>query len=162
MRTMMLLGVLLLPLVVVTVVSAGDDSVKVQAAEPTTDSAAVVDSGAAPDQVIASYFHGDRRCATCFKLESYSKKAIVQGFADQLKDSSLVWRTVNYDVDSNKYYLEKYQLYTKSVILSRVRDGKELTWKNLDKIWELVGDEAKFLAYVQEETRAFLNPPDEK
>ena len=162
MRKTMLCGFLLLPLLAVAIAAGSDDSAKIESAKPTPDSAVVADSGRGADQVIATYFHGDRRCATCLKLESYSKKAIEQGFADLLKDSALVWRTVNYDADSNKHYLEQYQLYTKAVILSRVRNGKELAWKNLDKIWDLVGDETKFVAYIQEETRTFLNPPSEK
>jgi hypothetical protein len=39
------------------------------------------------------------------------------------------------------------------VILSRVENGKETTWKNLEKIWELVGDKGAFVKYVQDEVR---------
>jgi len=37
----------------------------------------------------------------------------------------------------------------KSLILSLVKDGKETKWKNLDKIWEYVGNKQRFLDYVK-------------
>ena len=57
----------------------------------------------------------------------------------------------------DQHYLKDYGLYTKSLILSRVRDGREVQWKNLDKIWELVHDKDKYIEYVQDETRAFID-----
>lgn len=130
------------------------------------DGPATVKETAAPDsgqavvpstQTIVTYFHGDQRCATCLKLEAYSREAIESGFVDSLKAGVLQWRMVNYDQDENKHYIDEYQLYTKSLILSRMVDGKEVAWSNLDKIWTLVGDKPQFVEYVQKETRAFLD-----
>jgi hypothetical protein len=117
------------------------------------------DSAATADVFIASYFHGNVRCATCFKLETYSAEAMQTGFAKELKDSSLVWRLVNWDQDENKHFVDDYKLFTKAVILSRVRDGKEIAWANLDSIWTLVGDKERFIKYVQDQTCAFMTAP---
>lgn len=111
---------------------------------------------AAGDTFIAYYFHGTVRCATCRKLENYSQEALETGFADKLADSSLIWQVVNYDEKENKHYIKDYRLFTKAVILSRVRDGKEVNWTNLAKIWELVNDKEEFIAYVQAEAGAFF------
>jgi hypothetical protein len=108
------------------------------------------------DRVIVYYFHGTRRCANCLKFEEYSKEAIDSGFAGELADGRLKWRMINTDESENKHYVNDYQLYTKSLVLARVVDGKEVAWKNLDKIWKLVGDKEKFIAYVQEEIKAYL------
>jgi hypothetical protein len=108
------------------------------------------------DGIIATYFHGDRRCATCRKLEAYSREALETGFAEELGESTLVWRTVNYDRAENKHYLKDYGLFTKALILSRVAGGEEVGWKNLDKIWKLVGNKDNFIKYVQGETRQFI------
>lgn len=123
------------------------------------DTAVIADSTqtATPStQTFVTYFHGDQRCPTCLKLEAYSREAIESGFADSLATGCLHWRMVNYDQEDNKHYVDDYQLYTKALVLSRVVDGKEVAWKNLDKIWTLVGDKAQFIEYVQKETRAFL------
>jgi hypothetical protein len=52
--------------------------------------------------------------------------------------------------------VKDYGLFTQSLILSRVVDGKEVEWKNLDQIWKLVGDKEQYLTYVTSETRNFL------
>jgi hypothetical protein len=121
------------------------------------DSAAVENPEVAAEVVFASYLHGTRRCATCRKLEAYSEEALKTAFQDELNDSTLIWRTINYDQKENEHYLKDYGLYTKALILSRVRDGSETEWENLTEIWELVGDKDEFLKYVREETRAFMD-----
>jgi hypothetical protein len=151
----------LLSLCLVGLATAGDSSnVSVPDSEISQNDSVKV----APDAeyVIAYYFHGDQRCATCYKLESYSLEALKTGFAEGLADSSLIWKTVNYDQKKNKHFIDDYKLYTKALILSRVRSGKEVAWKNLDQIWQLVGDKDKYLTYVQTETFKFLHPESEE
>jgi hypothetical protein len=106
--------------------------------------------------VVAYYFHGDFRCATCRKLEQYSKDAIETNFKDAIASGKLEFKAVNVDEAGNEHFTDDYQLYTKSVILSLVKDGKETKWKNLDKIWELVRDKQEFYGYMDAEVSGFL------
>jgi len=53
--------------------------------------------------------------------------------------------------------VQDYQLYTKSVVLSLVKDGKEVKFKNLDKVWQLLRNKDKFYKYIKEETTNFLD-----
>jgi hypothetical protein len=108
-------------------------------------------------RVIAYYFHGDVRCATCNKLEAYAGEAIQGGFEDELSSGELVWRTVNYDKPGNEHYIEDYSLPYQSVVLVEQIDGHEMAYRNLDQIWELVGDKEAYLEYVRTETRHFLD-----
>lgn len=107
-------------------------------------------------KVIAYYFHGTMRCPTCHKLEQYSKEAIETNFKDALKSGKLGFQAVNVEDKGNEHYGREYQLYTKSLILSLVKDGKEVKWKNLEKIWEYVGDKGKFINYVTTNVDAML------
>ena len=100
-------------------------------------------------KVIAYYFHGTARCPTCYKLEQYSKEAVDTNFKDVLASGKLEFRVVNIDDKGNEHYANDYQLYTKSLVLSLVKDGKEIKWKNMDKIWEYVGNKQKFMDYVK-------------
>jgi len=100
-------------------------------------------------RVIAYYFHGDMRCPTCYKLEQYSKEAIESNFKDALASGKLEFRVINIEDKGNEHYGKDYQLYTKSLILSLVKDGKETKWNNMDKIWEYVGNKQKFIDYVK-------------
>ncbi len=107
--------------------------------------------------VVAYYFHGNVRCASCLKIEAYTKEAIDSAFGETLRSGLLEWRLVNTDSSQNEHFLEDYQLYTRSVVLSDVHKGRETRWKNLDKVWDLLGDQAKFRTYIQDEVRLFLD-----
>ena len=73
-----------------------------------------------------------------------------------MKEGKVVWGLVNLDEPANTHYIEDYQLYSKSVIVSDVRDGEEVRWKNLMKVWQLTNDKAAFIRYVQDEVRDYL------
>jgi len=114
------------------------------------------------DFVVIYYLHMNRRCMTCGKLEAFSREAIESGFAEKLQDRSIVWRVENFEKEANEHFAKNYKLYSQSLILSRLHDGKEIEWKNLDKIWKLVGNKEQFIAYVQSEVRDFLNSKEDE
>jgi hypothetical protein len=159
----MLARMWLLVLVAGGVALAGTTDLKtgVDSTTAKTDTAAVAktETPAVKDVVFASYFHGDVRCPTCIKLQSYSSEAILTGFEKEVKDSLVVFREVNWDREENAHFVDDYQLFTKALILSRVRDGKEIAWTNLDSIWQYVGDKDKYVKYVQTHARAFVDKP---
>lgn len=107
-------------------------------------------------KVVAYYFHGDFRCPTCYRLEQYSKEAIDTHFKDALSSGKLEFRTISVDEKANRHFINDYQLYTKSLVLSLVKDGKEIKSKNLIKIWEYVGNKQRFFEYVTSEVQDFL------
>jgi hypothetical protein len=109
-------------------------------------------------KVIAYYFHGNRRCISCRKIEAFTKEAIDSAFGGDLKSGALEWRVVNTDSAQNEHYWTDYKLYTKSVILSDLHGGKETRWKNLEKVWEFLGDQKEFAAYISSELKAFMDP----
>lgn len=107
-------------------------------------------------KVIVYYFHTNYRCATCIKIEKYTRESIEAAFAKELKSGEIEFRSINVDLPDNKHYVNDYKLFTKSVILSDVAQGKELRWKNLSKVWELIRNQTKFKDYVKNETAAYL------
>ena len=106
--------------------------------------------------VVAYYFHGTFRCPTCQKLEQYSQEAIQTNFSEALASGKLAFSVVNVEINGNEHYMTDYQLYTKSLVLSLRKNGKEVAFKNLDKIWEYVGNKQRFQDYVRNEVSAFL------
>jgi hypothetical protein len=56
----------------------------------------------------------------------------------------------------NEHFNNDYKLYTKSVIVSTMKDGKEISWKNLDRIWQIIHDETKYREYIKNEVAACL------
>ena len=154
---------ILLACVVTVVAGCSAENGPAEAETAAADSArAVVSEKAEPGTVVVTYFHGDQRCATCMKLEAYSHEAVQEAFADELADSSIVWRTVNYDRKENERYIEDYGLYTKAVILTRVVGEEEVEWTNLNEIWDRVGDKEDYVAYVQDELMSFVHPSEDQ
>lgn len=121
--------------------------------------AASADTTVVDRRVIATYFHTTARCASCLKIETYTHDAIATAFPHELESGHLVWRLVNLDPEENRHFVQDYQLYTKSVIVAVEENGKQVRWKNLEKIWTLLPNQKKFQAYVQDEIRRDLAPP---
>lgn len=131
-------------------------SVKIQPAP-----GAKVDSGPAVSQkagskVIVYYLHTTARCPSCLKIEAYTAAEMTGPLAGPLSEGRLEWKVLNVDEPKNAHFTEDYQLYTKSVVISDIRDGKEARWKRLDKVWDYLDDQKAFMQYVDEEVRAYL------
>ena len=111
---------------------------------------------ATPDHIVAYYFHGNYRCATCMRLEEYSREAIEKGFPEELKDGRLSFEVVNVEEPQNRHFIRDYDLVTKSLVLSLKDGDREVRFKNLDRIWQLVSSRERFISYVQDEVRGLL------
>lgn len=117
-----------------------------------------VESNAAgiENAVLAYYFYGNVRCQTCRKIEAYTAGTISNAFKNELSGGQLLWKTVNVDEKENEHFVKDYELTSRSVVLVEIVDGKQLRWKNLAQIWDLVGDEVTFRKYITDETTGFL------
>ena len=107
-------------------------------------------------RLIVYYFHGDMRCQSCLRIEAYTREALEQSFAKEIQDGLIEWRVINVDETGNEHYWKDYKLYTKSVIVAEMKGDKQVRWKNLDKIWELLDDKQTFLAYITDQVRPWL------
>ena len=121
---------------------------------PTTAQNLITDPKADVDVVY--YFMTSQRCPSCMKIEAFTKEAVEKNFSEKLADKDLVWKIVKVDELQNRHFIQDYQLYTKSVVLVRYRDGKQVEWKNLDKVWNLLGDKVAFQDYIIDEVKAFI------
>lgn len=126
--------------------------------------ASIADSArpASPDttkpvrRTIAYYFHTTARCASCLKIEAYSREALETGFAKEIARGDLEWRMVNIDQPEHAHFVKEYQLFTKSLVLVEETGGERGRWKNLPRVWSLLTDAPGFRRYVQEEARLFI------
>ncbi len=109
-----------------------------------------------PQRVIAYYFHGNARCKTCLTLEAYAHEAIATGFPGQLDSGLVDWRVINTDLKENEHFVNDYGLTLQTVVLVQEKDGQQVAWKSLDKIWDLVGDKEAYSNYIQTELKDYL------
>ena len=106
--------------------------------------------------ITAFYFHGNFRCSNCRKIEQYSREAIEKYFAEELKTKKLAFIIINTDMPENKHFVEDYQLYTRSLIIAEFKEGMQVRWKNLTKVWNHLNDKEKFYEYVKAEIQQYL------
>jgi len=107
--------------------------------------------------VVAYYFHGRVRCASCVKIGNLSGKAVRERFPEELRTGQLAFREVNIDDPENRHFMEDYGLSSQSLVIVEYRDGRRVRWKNLEKVWTLLESEKEFFPYVQEGVSSYLN-----
>jgi hypothetical protein len=113
-------------------------------------------------QFAAYYFRTNVRCPSCIKIEGWTDEAITTNFADELADGSLVWTTINTEEEGNEHYVDDYKLYTKQVILAEFKNGKRVRYKDLAKVWDLLGDQQDFGDYIVSEVQSFMAGEEEE
>jgi len=104
----------------------------------------------------AYYFHGNFRCDNCKKIEEYSREAIEKYFPEELITKKLTFTIINTDLPENNHYIEDYQLYTRSLVITEYSKGKQVRWKNLAKVWNYLNDKDGFYEYVKSEIQNYL------
>ena len=119
------------------------------------------DSLAKDSKLIVYYFYTTARCISCHKIEQYTKEVLASSFADAMASGKIDFQKLNIEDAENKHFVQDYQLYTKSVVLSKIENGKEVSHKNLDKIWNLLRNKEKFSEYIESETQSFLEKDEE-
>jgi len=111
-------------------------------------------------RLMAYYFHRTQRCRTCLTIEAYAEEALKGAFPKALETGELEWRTANLDEPANEHFVEDYQLAASSLVLVDTQGGEQKGWRNLERVWELVGDELKFKAYVEAAVLNYLEEED--
>lgn len=85
---------------------------------------------AAKDRVEILYFHGKQRCATCMAIEKNTKEAIETQLADELRNGTVVFRTIDLSRAENEKIAEKYEVTWSALFICQWKEGKE-TYENL-------------------------------
>lgn len=106
--------------------------------------------------VIVYYFHRTLRCPTCHRLEELAKQAIETGFANELALGTVQWRATNFQQQGNEHFVKDYKLEAPALILVKTRNGEQVEWQNMEKIWELVGTPVEYSKYVQGGLQSYL------
>lgn len=101
-------------------------------------------------KITVYYFYSKPRCISCKKIETYTEEAV-----NSLKNSEIEFKKINLDLPENKHYAKDYNLYTKSVVLSKVKNNEEIKSKNLIDIWTKLNNEEKFKDYIKKEIKDF-------
>jgi hypothetical protein len=109
------------------------------------------------DRVVAMYFHRTQRCPTCQKMGSYSEEAVKTGFAEQMKDGTVAFYYIDFQVPKNAKLAKGYDVSGPALIVARIKGKKVKEFKDLEDIWTNVADKEAFTKYVQENISAYVD-----
>jgi hypothetical protein len=138
--------------VVTIVVKQSGDKIEVS-----TSAATSADAELPAEGLVAYYFHGETRCPTCRHIQAYAHEAIETGFAEQLANGEISWQVVNYESPANAHFVTDYEIVAPTVVLVRTSHGQPIDWRNLSRVWNLVGEKEAFVEYVQREAVELLD-----
>lgn len=102
------------------------------------------------------YFHATARCQGCLKIEDYTFSSINKNYEKELKNGSIKIQSIDFLEPENEKYQTKYGFDTQALIISKKVDGREVEWKNLDKIWDYSNSFKKYEKYVKKEINKLL------
>ena len=108
------------------------------------------------NRVVAMYFHRTERCPTCKKMGSYTEEAIKKGFAEQVKDGSVEFHYVDFQVKKNAALAKAYKIKGPALIVANVKENKVKVYKDLKDIWTKVREKPEFVKYVSENVKTYL------
>lgn len=146
---------LLLLFVVVSIgVALGKEFARRDGAAAGSGGSAAGPVAASRDRVVVYYMHQFFRCVTCKHIEELAWRVVHEEFGDAVADGRLEWRVVNVDADPR--VARRYDLVASSVVVSKVRDGREVRWEKLDRVWQLVGNPRAFRTYVAESIKSMM------
>ena len=127
--------------------SCCSDLVRVPPSGTTTAAQADV----ASQVVTVYYFHGTNRCRTCNRIEELARAAVQEKYSAQMSDGKLVFESVNLDEANHEHFVSDFQLTMRTVVVA-----KGDRFERLDKVWQLVRDEAAFRDYVTRKVGEFF------
>lgn len=107
-------------------------------------------------QIFSYYLHGQKRCNTCNKIETYSHEALQATLSEKTAQDVMVWKTINFEEPGNEHFIADFDLYAHSLVLVEYENSEISRYKNLEQVWDLVGDKEAFLEYVESEMQIFL------
>ena len=145
---------LLLGFVLVSIGFALGKEVTLRRLRRTTGQAAAASAPAPGDQVIVYYMYPAIRCVTCNAIEKAAHKAVHDDFAEDLQAGRLKWQVVN--IAEDEALAKRYNVASSTVVVVQRRDGREVRFERLDKVWPLAEKPDELADYVRQAVRSAL------
>lgn len=89
-------------------------------------------------------------------MEDFCKGTVERNFKSFITAKKLEFKSINIERYGNEHFVDDFQLYTRSLVIALVKNGKQVRFKNLEYIWEFAEDQDKLLGYIMGEVDAFL------
>lgn len=106
------------------------------------------------DKVIVYYMHTTFRCITCNSIEAQTDAVVRSAFAAEATSGRVERKTVNFQERDD--LAKRYGVGTSTVVVVKMRGGREVAFKRLDEVWTKVADADAFARYVGDAIRGMM------
>ena len=113
---------------------------------------------ATSDKVVVYYLHTTFRCVTCNTIEKMAKAVVENDFRELHAAGRIAWQEANFQ--EREDLATKYDVASSTVVVVRIRGGKEVAFQRLDEVWTLVDKPDAFATYVGDAVREYLAAAD--
>ena len=104
-----------------------------------------------PNSTILVLFHYTQRCHQCLTMEKYAREVLDEEFKGMLKRNQIGFRQVEMDQPGNRNLVDRFGLFTSTLVIIRFQGMEEDSIRVLDRSWDLYTDEAAFKKMLREE-----------
>ena len=106
--------------------------------------------------VVVYQFHRRFRCDACHKLEEAINEALKVHFEKELSSGRLIYKVIDLDAEGSDYYSKAYDFFCNTVIMVDMENGKEIRFKNLEDVWELVDQKDATMEFIRSHIAEYL------
>ncbi|CAA6677351.1 MULTISPECIES: nitrophenyl compound nitroreductase subunit ArsF family protein [unclassified Lentimonas] len=108
--------------------------------------------------ILITYFTTDVRCTSCLNIETLTRAAVEESFAQELAAGRVRFQTLNLDRPENEHFTSDYDIAFKTVVISEETSEEVIRWEKRDDVWKLLDQPEAFKAYITSSVREFLRP----
>jgi len=106
------------------------------------------------DKVLVYYLHTTFRCVTCNGIEKLARDTVAARFGAELATGRVEWQVANFQ--EREDLATRYAVSSSTVVVVKVRDGKEIAWQRLDEVWTLHERPEAFAEYIAGAVSTYL------
>jgi hypothetical protein len=90
------------------------------------------------------------------KIEEFTKNTLNFTFEKELKNNKFNFQSLDFLESENEHFQTDYKFDNQTLIISKKVNGKEVKWKNIDKVWDKLRDFEDFKKYLESEISEFI------
>jgi hypothetical protein len=101
-------------------------------------------------------FHYSKRCEQCLTMERYAREVLKDEFPGMVQKKQIQFRQVVMDLDENRSLIERFGLFTSTLVIIRFEGREEDSIHVLDNYWNLYSNEVEFKKMLTEELHQMI------
>ena len=109
-----------------------------------------------PSSMVLVLFHYSKRCEQCLAMERYAREVLKDEFPVMVQKKQIQFRQVVMDLDENRNLIDRFGLFTSTLVIIRFEGRKEDSIQVLDRSWTLYNNEVEFKKMLSEELHQMI------